>query len=284
MLNNNQDLKIKQLEQRAAKSYKIVEVYRSDLSSKNIFNFLKNQTSIPYETIEKITSSSKDHFQPIGSIMINLKSNNIVGFVGTFFSSRVFNNKKYFFCNIHSWIVNPIHRLYSFYLISDLVKKKVNLTAFTPIFPLKGLLEKLGFKKTKIKEKFFLNIFFLSFKNKFFNITNIELIKNSIEIRFRNRQNEIIIIKGSIVKKKKLKVFKIFSVSSTDLFKQNYKELLRLITKKYRIYFFSEYILDNNKAFIPLSNFLFFKKTRDIFIRSTINIDKNDLFSSDLAF
>lgn len=284
MLNNSQDSKFKQLEQRSAKSYKIVEIYLKDFNTNKISNFLKNQTSIPYKNIEKIISSSEERLLPIGTVMINLKSNNIVGFVGTFFSSRIFNKQKYFFCNIHSWIVDPSHRLYSFYIISDLIKKKINLTAFTPISSLRGLLKKLGFEQKKFNEKFYANISFLSFKKYLFNIKNIESIKNYILIHFSNKNNEIVSIKGNIVKVKGVKVFKIFTVSNISLFKKNYKEFLNLITKKYRIYFFSEYVIDFNKGFIPSSNFLFLKRTKNTLIRSTINIDKNDLMNSDLAF
>ena len=125
MFSKNKDLKIQQLEQRALKSYKLNEVYKKDINSKKILSFLKSQQSIPFYKIEKILSSTVDENFPVGVIMVDLKFNKIVGFVGTFFSKRSISGKDQFFCNIHSWIVNTQHRLYSFFLISDLIKKKL---------------------------------------------------------------------------------------------------------------------------------------------------------------
>ena len=88
MFNIYNDLKIRRLEHRALKSYKIKEIYKKDLSSKKILRFLKNQQLIAFNHIEKILLSSQDNLDPIGIIMIDSKSNSIVGFVGTFFSKR----------------------------------------------------------------------------------------------------------------------------------------------------------------------------------------------------
>ena len=213
-----------------------------------------------------------------------MKFNNIVGFAGTFFSSRIFNGENQFFCNIHSWIVNPTHRLYSFFLISNLVKKNINLTAFTPVKSLKGLLQKFGFEKTIISENFFLNVTLFNFRKNTFKIIENSFINKCINIILSNQQGEKIEIKGNIIKKKRLRIFKILYLSNEKLSKKNYKDCLNLISSKYKIYFFSEYILDSNKTFSSLPGPLIFKKNRDVYVRSFINIGKNEILHSDLAF
>ena len=284
MFNIYNDLKIRRLEQRALKSYKIKEIYKKDLSSEKILSFLKNQKLIPFNQIEKILLSSQDNLDPIGIIMIESKLNSVVGFVGTFFSKRTINSKIHFFCNIHSWIVNPSHRLYSFFLISNLIKKNVNLTAFTPIKTLKGLLQKFGLIKNLIEEHFFVNINFSIFKNNSFKIIETNFIKNCINIILKNKQNHKIELKGNIIKKKGFRVFRILYLSNYDLFKNNYQDCLNLISKKYKIIFFSEFILNTSRACMPSSNNLSFKKKKDIYIRSVVNIDKSEILNSDLAF
>jgi len=69
-----------------------------------------------------------------------------------------------------------------------------------------------------------------------------------------------------------------------NLFKENYIEILNYISKKYKIYFFCEYFMYQKDALLPLANLLQFIKKRDIFLKSTINIDKFAILNSDLAF
>ena len=277
------DLKINKLEQRALKSYKIIEIYKKDLYSKKVFDFLKTQEFIPIESIKLILKSTQEDL-PVGSVMIHLKSKKTIGFVGTLYSKKIYKNKKYLFCNIHSWIVNKNHRLYSFFLIQNLVKKKINLTAFTAINTLKGLLKKFGFEKKIIKEKFYLKIPLFGFKKNKLKIIKTDYINPHIQIFINEYQKQFIKIKGVIIKKKGIKVFKILSLSNINVFKKNYNEILNLISKKYKIYFFSEYIVKQNDSFFPYSNFISLTKKRDIYIKSIVNIDKSDLLKSDLAF
>ena len=271
------------LEQRALKSYKIVEIYKKDLRSKVVFNFLKTQKFIPIENINLILKSSKEDL-PVCSIMIHLKSGETVGFVGTFFSKKTFKNKKILFCNIHSWIVDKKHRLYSFFLIQNLVKKKINLTALTAINTLKGLLMKFGFKEKIIEEKFYFNLSLFNFKKDQFKIVKTDYVGSQIRIVVNKKKKQFVIIKGIITKRKGIKFFKILSLNNSNAFKNNFNTILSLISKKYNVYFFSEYILSQNDSFFPRSYFIGFTKKRDIYIKSIINIDKSDLLNSDLAF
>ena len=217
--------------------------------------------------------------------MLHKNSNQIVGFVGTLFSVKKINNTDYHYCNIHSWIVSKNHRLFSFFLISDLLKKEINLTAFTAVYTLKGLLNKLGFEKKLINEKFYLNLLPFSFKKKGLLILKDGNENNLINIIFKHEQKiEEVSIIGNIIRKKGFKVFKLLFSDNQNLFKENYIEILNYITKKYKIYLFCEYFNDQKDALLPSANLLQITKKRDIFLKSTTNIDKFAILNSDLAF
>ena len=277
--------KIQNLEYRALKSYKIIKIFESEIHSEKVSNFLKKQKYISFETIIKILKSSKEKKLPIANIMLHKNSNQIVGFVGTLFSVKKINNTDYHYCNIHSWIVSKNHRLFSFFLISDLLKKEINLTAFTAVYTLKGLLNKLGFEKKLINEKFYLNLLPFSFKKKSLLILKDGNENNLINIIFKHEQKiEEVSIIGNIIRKKGFKVFKLLFSDNQNLFKENYIEILNYITKKYKIYLFCEYFNDQKDALLPSANLLQITKKRDIFLKSTINIDKFAILNSDLAF
>tara|TARA_B100000242_G_C42976094_1_gene453045 strand:- start:1 stop:858 length:858 start_codon:yes stop_codon:yes gene_type:complete len=277
--------KIQNLEYRALKSYKIIKIFESEIHSEKVSNFLKKQKYISFETIVKILKSSKEKKLPIANIMLHKNSNQIVGFVGTLFSVKKINNKDYHYCNIHSWIVSKNHRLFSFFLISDLLKKEINLTAFTAVYTLKGLLNKLGFEKKLINEKFYLNLLPFSFKKKSLLILKDGNENNLINIIFKHEQKiEEVSIIGNIIRKKGFKVFKLLFSDNQNLFKENYIEILNYITKKYKIYLFCEYFNDQKDALLPPANLLQIIKKRDIFLKSTSNIDKFAILNSDLAF
>ena len=285
MREKKKEHKIQNLEYRALKSYKIIKIFESEIHSEKVSNFLKKQNYIPFESINKILKSSKEKKLPVANIMLHKNSNQIVGFVGTLFSVKKINNTDYHYCNIHSWIVSKNHRLFSFFLISDVLKKEINLTAFTAVYTLKGLLNKLGFEKKIINEKFYLNLLPFSFKKKSLLILKDGNENNLINLIFKHDQkSEKISITGNIVRKKGFKVFKLLLSDNQNLFKENYIEILNYISKKYKIYFFCEYFMYQKDALLPLANLLQFIKKRDIFLKSTINIDKFAILNSDLAF
>ena len=247
----------------------------------NLQTFLNPKKKIPIENIIDIIKLSKDNNLPIGYAMKSINTNDIVGFVGTLFSKK---KDEELICNIHSWIVRPSHRLYSFFLISNLLKKKALLTAFTPVISLKGLLKKLGFQKKIIYEKFLLNFIPFSLKRNTFRIIKVNNLNNLIQIEFMHKSlNENIILIGSVSIKKKIRVFKLLSVNKINLFQENFSELINLISRQFNLFFFSEYILEKHKNFIPFVNILSFRKKREIFLKPSFIIDKDDLLYSDLA-
>ena len=283
MEKDKKKLDLKELSLRASRSYQVQKIFKKSEKTDKVSKFLLKQKLVPFQNINNILSASKNDKFPIGSIMILKKTQEIIGFVGTFFSSRKEKDKEHVFCNIHSWILSPNHRLYSFYLISNLINERVNLTAFTPVETLKGLLNKLGFKKIGLVESFIVNLNFLLSTDNNFSIKEKEKTQNLFTIELSKKSKNMIIIQGSLSKRKGFKVFKILTISDMKFFQENHDIILNLITKKYKVYFFSEYQL-NSVSIFPKKRLLSIKKRRDIFVRSSINLKNIDIFNSDLAF
>ena len=84
--------------------------------------------------------------------------------MGTIFSMRVYDNKEYIYCNIHSWVVDTYYRINSFFLLTSLIEQKITLTAFTPVKSLIGLLKKFDFKTIKINYRVVCFFNFLTFQ------------------------------------------------------------------------------------------------------------------------
>ena len=292
--------KIDQLNQRASKILEIKEVYLNDTFFKSVIKFIEEQDLKPINQIIKLLYLSGNDKFPIGKIMFNKKDKKIVGFVGTYYSTRTEENKKLLFCNIHSWIVVKSFRLYSYYLISDLLNKDISLTAFTPIKSLKGLLLKLGFKRFFVIEYFIftLSIFNLG-KNKFKIIKNeteiIPKLDKKTKLIFKNYHDDIyqkiflkddlgenIFIIGTKIKKKGFDVFKILYISNTKTFKLNYNAILNMIGKTFRVLLISKYSLENEDCAYLKNKFLNFSRPRDLYCRTPHQIQSYDILNSDL--
>jgi len=292
--------KIDQLNQRASKILEIKDVYLNDTFFKSVTKFIEEQDLKPINQIIKLLYLSGNEKFPVGKIMLNKKNKEIVGFVGTYYSIRTEENKKLLFCNIHSWIVVKSFRLYSYYLISDLLNKDISLTAFTPIQSLKGLLLKLGFKKFFVIEYFIFTLSIFNLKKNKFKILNneTEIIANldkKTKLIFKNYYDEIyhkiflknnlgenIFIIGTKIKKKGFNVFKILYISNTKIFKSNYNEILNMIGKTFKVLLISKYSLENEDCAYLKNKFLNFSRPRDLYSRASHQIESYDILNSDL--
>ena len=233
--------------------------------------------------------------------MLN-RNNAVVGFVGTWFSERKIKGYENIFCNIHSWIVQQEYRLYSFYLISLLNKKNINLTALTPVESLKGLLLKLGFEKKEIFYKLILNVKFFAFYKKNYEITNdkkdIEKQLDKINLDIYNfysnkvyknfliknmKEEKNVFVIGCFLRKKGLKIFNFFYVSDRDYFRKNWDKITNIISSELNVYFFSEYILGNDEKIFPDKIFFSKIKKKEIYVRSKNELCNLDLLNSDLV-
>jgi hypothetical protein len=288
------------LEKRASERFKIKEVYKDGKNYNIAKDFLQKQKFIPYHNIKNLISLQKNTTYPIGYLMTD-KSDIAVGYVGTWFSKRIIENIECVFCNIHTWIVEKRYRLYSYYLISSLIKEDLNLVALTPVESLKGLLLKYDFKKEKIYYKLVLNLKLFKFFKKKYEIIkekkNIEIQLNKEYLDIYNaysnninksflikdiKRNKKILIIGSILKKKGIEIFNIFYASDRFFFKEDWKIITNTISKEINISFFSEYILENNENIFP-NQILFSKvKQKEIYIKSNKKLCSLDLLNSDL--
>ena len=150
---------IEKIKNRAERSLKIEEVYLNSKFYSETINYLLKQIYFKFPSINRLLKTGFISDYPLGYVMKN-ENNDVVGFMGTIYSRRNFNNEEYIYCNIHSWIVDETYRINSFLLLMPLINQKITLTAFTPVKSLVGLLEKFNFKKVKMKYRI---IFFLIF-------------------------------------------------------------------------------------------------------------------------
>ena len=291
--------KISDLDKRASKKLSIEEVFKYGKNYDSAINFLRKQNLLPYQNIENLISFQKNEKYPIGYMMLN-RNNTVVGFVGTWFSERKIKGYENIFCNIHSWIVQQEYRLYSFYLISLLNKKNINLTAFTPVESLKGLLLKFGFEKKEISYKMILNFKLLKFKKNYKIIKNKEDIEkrlNKINLNIYNfysnkvyknflikdiKEEKDIFITGCLLRKKSFQIFNFFHVSDKNYFKKNWDKIADVISNELNIYFFSEYILAGNENIFPDKIFFSKIKKKEIYFKSENELCNLDLLNSDL--
>ena len=292
--------KISDLEKKASKKLTIEEVFKYGKNYDSAINFLRKQNLLPYQNIENLISFQKNEKYPIGYMMLN-RNNAVVGFVGTWFSERKIKGYENIFCNIHSWIVQQEYRLYSFYLISLLNKKNINLTAFTPVESLKGLLLKFGFEKKEISYKTILNFKLFKFNKNYKIIKNKEDIEkrlNKINLNIYNfyskkvyknflirdiKEEKDIFIIGCLLRKKSFQIFNFFYVSDKNYFRKNWDKITNIIASELSVYFFSEYVLGDNENIFPDKIFLSKIKKKEIYIKSKNALCNLDLLNSDLV-
>ena len=150
-------LNLKKIIKKASKNLLIEEIKDNSDNFNKLKKYLIKQDFLDSKRISLLFQFNYNNNFPIGFIIKNLE-NDIVGFMGTLFYEKLINNQKFIFCNIHSWIVNKKNRLNSFFLITPLLKDDLNLTAYTPVNSLKGLLEKFGLSKRILNFKIVINI------------------------------------------------------------------------------------------------------------------------------
>ena len=165
-------------------------------------------------------------------------------------------------------------RIYSFFLISHLLKKKINLTAFTPVQSLKGLLLKLGFKKEIFIENFCFNL------SLYFNLNKkVEFLENSeksstyldqknreiynycsndifLRFIFKTNSNKKLLVIATCTYKKKLKVLKFLYISNYSTFLKIKGTFLILLQKNSKYLFSRNICMKIIKILCLLINYL----------------------------
>jgi len=286
---------IKKIKERASRSLKIEEVYLNSKSYSETIKYLKEQKYLKFPSINKLLNNIFSTKHPIGYVIKNEKKT-IVGFMGTIYSKRNFNNQEYTYCNIHSWVVEEKYRINSFLLLTPLANQEITLTAFTPVKSLIGLLEKFNFRKIKMKYRIALLFNFSIFKkNDFFiekdsneikkriNKTDIKIYESYYSLPYekfliinKKDTSKYFLVIASRVKKKGLSVLNLFYISHIVEFKRNWNEFKHLISREFSINLCSQYFFDDNYGALP--NDIFLSKTKEKYVcvknlPSNINVD-----------
>ena len=287
-------IQLEKIINRTPKKYSISKVFFNTKLETQTHEYLKDQNYLNYKEINKILKIKFDETYPFGYILKN--ENEIVGFLGTMFSQRIINKKKYEYCNLHTWIVNKSDRLNSYLLLLPLIEKNCFMMAFTAIKSLVGLFQKFDFKTLQMKYRV---IFLINFSNFFKkNLLKVENRNDQIKkgltdeewkiyqdhsdssfIKFiiseeRDSSNSSLII-CTKVKKKFFKVLNIFYVSNKTFVKKNWQSISDKMSEEFKVYFCGQYFLDEEDCAIP----------NDIGISKNFNRDicvKN--FPSDMNF
>jgi len=286
---------------RAERFLKIEKVYLNSKFYSLTINYLQNQKYLKFTSIDKLLKNSFISDYPLGYVMINEK-NNIVGFMGTIYSRRNFNNKEYIYCNIHSWVVDESYRINSFLLLMPLINQKITLTAFTPVNSLVGLLEKFNFKKIKMKYKIVCSFSFFILKNndyiiekdsdiikKKINQADLKIYENYYKLPYEKfiitnkiDNSKYIFVIALKVKKKGLNVLNLFYISDNEEFKKNWGKFKFIILKEFKVNFFSQYFFYDAYSALPDNIFLSKTKEKYVCIKNALKNVNLDILYSDL--
>ena len=258
---------IEKIKNRAGSTLKLEPVFYNTNLELMAISYLKQQTYLDFKKIKIILQKNFNNKMPFGYVLKN-KMDKIVGFMGTLFSLRNYNNN-FIFCNIHTWIIDKSHRYNSYLPLLPLIKKNYSITAFTPISSLAGLLEKFGFKKLRMNYRI---IFLLNFLNqkKFIIETNDKIIKKLLKgndlkiykdykniscIKFliidRSKKLENIFVIGSKKRKKIFNVLNLLYVSNNERLKKIWPYFSVLIFQKYNVLFCGQYFLTEKDVSLP---------------------------------
>ena len=88
---------IEKIKNRAERSLKIEEVYLNSKFYSETINYLQKQKYLKFPSINKLLKNSFISDYPLGYVMKN-ENNNVVGFMGTIYSRRNFNNQESIYC------------------------------------------------------------------------------------------------------------------------------------------------------------------------------------------
>tara|TARA_B100001057_G_C22865745_1_gene956410 strand:- start:115 stop:1002 length:888 start_codon:yes stop_codon:yes gene_type:complete len=283
------------------KNYKVQKVFYNDRLYVQTLKYLKKQKNLNYPKVLFLFNNFINKKYPICNVLIYEKK--IVGFVGTFFSQKKHNKKKFINCNIHSWMVDASHRIGSSMLINQ-IKEKSIITVLSSLPRLEKTFLKMGFKKFNMEYKIiFIKKFFAKIKNLNFDILHKEnllmkktsksqqkIIKDYNNNRFKkfiffnsiSKKNCFII--GDLTKKKRFfKTLNIIYCSDTSFLKKNIFIFYTLIQKYFKVHFCGEFYIDKSKSILKKSNLSkIINKT--IYLKRTPKNYKFDLLYSETEF
>ena len=283
------------------KSYKVEKVFFNGHLYNQTLKYLKKQNNLNYSKVLFLFNNFINKKYPICNVLIYKK--NIVGFVGTTFSKKKYNKKKFLNCNIHSWMVDVNHRIGSSMLIEQ-IKNNCIITVLSSLPRLEKTFLKLGFKKLNMEYKIiFIKNFFAKNTDLSFDILHKQnllmkkasksqqkIIKDYNNSRFKkiiffnsiSKKNCFII--GDLIKKKRFfKTLNIIYCSDTSFLKKNLLIFYSLIQKYFKVHFCGEFYIDKSKSILKKSKISkIINKT--IYLKRTPKNYKFDLLYSETEF
>ena len=252
------------------KKYRVDSVFIKSKSTAKSLKYLQNQTYLDFKKISQILKINFNKNYPFGFVLKTQKK--IVGFVGTLFSKRKFNNKNYIFCNIHTWLVDKSHRIASHLLFEELIRKKLVITVLSPLDKLCGTFKKMGFDIFVMNYRIVFLLNFFNFFKK--NLFKIEKNPNEIEKKIKRKERKIfldhlnsnfvnfliydkesskssLIISKIIRKKNYFNVLNILYASNEKLVKKNWNSINIRIFKEFKVFFCGQYFLKEQDCALP---------------------------------
>ena len=260
---------IKKLEKRVNNKIKLAPIFMGGEDEILLKKFLNKQNFLKPKKILSIIKINFLKDSPIGYALYKNKTE-IVGFLGTIFSERKIESSNINHCYLHSWIVDREYRTQSFRLIIPILEKNFFISTYSPIKPLEGLYEKLGFKVNEFNSKIILKFPTKSLKQKKVLISenvafylnalssdckkickdHLHLGNNIIFVYFDNDiKDHILIIVKKRYKKYILPVLDIVYVSNSLKFKENEKNINFELIKRFKTLVFIENFFNDSSIF-----------------------------------
>ena len=266
--------------------YSIKKVYYQDYLFKETVKYLKKQKHLRYSKIIFWLNSFINKTYPVCYILKN--ENKIVGFVGTIFSKKKYNNFFFLTCNIHSWLVDKDHRIASSLLLKEIEKKSCLITVLSSLPKLKKTFVKLGFKELTMKYKLiFIKNFFLRHNNLNYQIvTNFKKIKKLLPNKFKKlllsysnkaykkflflenkSKKHSFIIGRFIYKKKYLKTLNLIYCSNTNFINKNLSYFFQILSNKFSVSLCGEYYISKRNAFLSKNTNFSLSNNKKIYLK-----------------
>ena len=280
------------------KKYFINKIFYKDKNKKSLKTYLKKQKYIDYKLIKRNFFIIYDRKFPIGFVLKNQKK--IVGFLGTLFSVRKINKRKYIFCNIHSWLVDIPHRVAADLLFKNILNKCI-ITILSARKGLSRTFKNMGFKQIKMNYRviFLLNPINLFYKKTTAMVSNIYIIqnildKNNLDIIRKHSHNsflkfiiynlkdksEFSFLIAKIVKKKKFfTVINIIYSTNNSFLKKNLNSICGNIFYEFKVLFCGQHFLKEKECILP-NNLFSQNSSKNIYLKNfSKKLQFNTLFS-----
>lgn len=282
--------------------YKVKKVYFGDKFYKLTLIYLKKQKYLSYFKILYLLKSFVIKKEPICNILIYDKK--IVGFVGTFFSKKIFSDKGYLVCNIHSWLVDINHRIAATLLLKKIYERKCLISVLSSLPELRNTFLKMGFNEYDLNYKIvFIKRLFIGKHNSNFQILQKGSISNIIIKKFhqlfkhysdkkykifffrkKNEKKGCLIISNIIYKKKVFKTLNIIYSSNPKYLKSNLKPFFDQVNTTFNVTTCGEYFLKNNNSLFGKNFNISLKKKKRIYLKFLPKKFIFDLLYSEVEF